>query len=95
MYTSAVVQSLPTSQIYLCSNLNYTPSNYIIDYTYTVKLNIEMSQKDKTGKILFFPDKTTATICQFTRYQVLDMGMYKPNEKRMLRLFDKLYVSDS
>ena len=34
-----------------------------------------------TWKFLFFPNKTTATISQFTRYQVLDMGIYKPNEK--------------
>ena len=52
--------------------------------------------KQKTNKCPFFPEKTRANIGQFTDYQNVNKKKgYKPNEKLMLKLTDKVdYVID-
>ena len=52
--------------------------------------------KQKTKKYPFFPEKTYGNIGQFTDYQKGDKKKgYKPNEKLMLKLTDKVdYVID-
>ena len=52
--------------------------------------------KQKTKKYPFFPEKTKASIDQFTDYQNENkMKGYKPNERLLLKLTDKVdYVID-
>ena len=52
--------------------------------------------KQKTKKYLFCPEKTKANIDQFTDYQNENKKKgYKPNEKLMLNLTDKVdYIID-
>ena len=52
--------------------------------------------KQKTNKYTFFPEKTKANVDQFTDYQNVNKKKgYKPNEKLMLKLTDKVdYVID-
>ena len=59
-----------------------------------MKYNDEL--KEKTNKFPFFPEKTKANINHFTDYQnVNKTKRYKPNEKLMLKLTDKVdYVND-
>ena len=52
--------------------------------------------KQKTNKYPFFPEKTKACVDQLTDYQNVNKKKgYKPNEKLMLKLADKVdYIID-
>ena len=95
LYASATVQALPTGQIKVC-DLVYTSSSSTKGYIYTIDVKYNDDLKQKTNKYPFFPEKTRANIGQFTDYQNVNKKKgYKPNEKLMLKLTDKVdYVND-
>ena len=96
LYTSAMVQALPTGEIKVCDTLDYTSSISTKCYIYTIDVKYNEEMKQKTRKYPFFPEKTKANIYQFTDYQNEKKKKgYKPNEKSMLTLTDKNdYVTD-
>ena len=90
LYASAMVQALPTAEIKVC-DLVYTSSSSTKGYIYTIDIKYNDDFKQKTNKYPFFPEKTRANIGQFTDYQnVNKKKRYKPNEKLMLKLTDKV-----
>ena len=103
MYTSATVQALPTSENKVCDQRSgfaddpvYTRSSCNTGYIYTIDIKYNDELKQKTKKYPFFPEKTKACVDQFTDYQNVNKKKgYKPNEKLMLKLTDKVdYVID-
>ena len=90
-----MVQALPTGEINVC-DLLYTSSSSTKGYNYNIDIKYNDDLKQKTNKYPFFPEKTRANIGQFTDYQnVKKKKGYKPNEKLMLKLTDKVdYVID-
>ena len=95
LYASAMVQALPTGEIKVC-DLVYTSSSSTKGYIYNIDIKYNDDLKQKTNKYPFFPEKTKANIGQFTDYQNVNKKKgYKPNEKLMLKLTDKVdYVID-
>ena len=102
-YASAMVQALPTGEISMCdpgtcftNNLVYNRSSSNTGYIYTIDIKYSDESKQKTNKYLFFPEKTKACVDQFTDYENVNKKKgYKPNEKLMLKLTDKVdYVID-
>ena len=95
LYASSLVQALPTVEIKVC-DLVYTSSSSTKGYIYTIGIKYNDDLKQKTNKYPFFPEKTRANIGQFTDYQNVNKKKgYKPNEKLMLKLTDKVdYVID-
>ena len=106
-----MVQALPTGEISVCENNpgtglacheqssfahNYTRSSSNTGYIYTIDIKYNNDLKLKRKKYPFFPEKTRANIGQFTDYQNVNKKKgYKPNEKLMLKLTDKVdYVID-
>ena len=90
LYSSAMVQALPTGEISVCYNAVYTrfSSNTAYIYNNDIKSNDELKQKTKNYP--FFPEKTKGDIEQFTDYQNENKkNAYKPNEKLMIKLTDK------
>ena len=84
LYASARVQALPTGEISVCENNpgtvlacheqssfadNYTRSSSNTGYIYTIDIMYNNDLKLKTKKYPFFPEKTRASIGQFTDYQ--------------------------
>ena len=85
-----MVQALPTGEIKVC-DLVYTSSSSTKGYIYTIDIKYNDDLKQKTNKYPFFPEKTRAKIGQFTDYQNVNKKKgYKPNEKLMLKLTDKV-----
>ena len=74
----------------------YTRSSSNTGYIYTIDIEHSDELKQKTNKYPFFPEKTKACVDQFTDYQNVNKEKgYKPNEKLMLKLTDKVdYVLD-
>ena len=95
LYASAMVQALPTGEIKVC-DIIYTSSSSTKCCIYTIDINYNDDLKQKTNKYPFFPEKTRANIGQFTDYQNVNKKKgYKPNEKLMLKLTDRVdYVID-
>ena len=106
-----MVQALPTGEISFSENNprtglachepgsfvdNYTRSSSNTGYIYSIDLKYNNDLKLKTKKYPFFPEKTRANIGQITDYQKVNKKKgYKPNEKLMLKLTDKVdYVLD-
>ena len=96
LYASAMVQALPNGEIDVCEELGYTRSSANTGYVYTIDIRYCDELKQKTNKYPFFPEKTKACVDQFTDYQNVNKKKgYKPNEKLMLKLTDKVdYVID-
>ena len=96
LYASAMVQALPTGEIGMCNDNVYLQSSSTKGYIYTIDIKYNIDLKFKTKKYPFFPEKTKANIGQFTDYQKGNKKKgYKPNEKLMLKLTDKVdYVID-
>ena len=103
LYASAMVQALPNGEIKVCDpgtgfadELGYTRSSSKTGYIYTIDIKYSDELKQKTNKYPFFPEKTKACVDQFTDYQNVNKKKgYKPNEKLMLKLTDKVdYVID-
>ena len=111
LYASAMVQALPTGEIKVCDpgtglacheqsssadELGYMRSSSNTGYIYTIDIKYSDELKQRTNKYQFFPEKTKACVDQFTDYQnVNKKNGYKPNEKLMLKLTDKVdYVID-
>ena len=103
LYASAMVQALPTGEISVFENNprcgfadNYTRSSSNTAYIYTIDIKHNNDLKLKTKIYPFFPEKTRANIGQFIDYQNVNKKKgYKPNEKLMLKLTDKVdYVID-
>ena len=102
LYASAMVQALPTGEIKVCdpgtglADTLYTRSSSTKGYIYTIDIKYNDELKQKTKNYPFFPEKTRANIGQFTDYQNVNKKKgYKPNEKLMLKLTDKVeYVID-
>ena len=91
LYASAMVQALPTGEIIVCDNNSYTRSSSNTGYTYTADIKYDDELKQKAKKYPFFPEKTKANIGQFIDYQNGNKNKgYKPNEKLMLKLTDKV-----
>ena len=97
LYASAMVQDLPTGEIKVCdprsglADLVYTSSSSIKGYIYTIDIKYNDDLKQKTNKYPFLPEKTKANVDQFTDYQNVNKKKgYKPNEKLMLKLTDKV-----
>ena len=91
-----MVQSLPTGEIKVCGDLSYTRSSSTKGYIYTIDIKHNDDLNPKTIKYPFFPEKTKANVDQFTDYQNVNKKKgYKPNEKLLLKLTDKVdYVID-
>ena len=90
LYSSAMVQALPTGEISVCNSLVFTSSSSTKGYIYTIDIKYNDELKRNTKKYPFFPEKTKANIDQFTDYQNENKGKgYKPNDKLMLKLTDK------
>ena len=96
LYASAMVQALPTGEIKICDGNDYTQSISTKGFIYTIDVKHNVELKQKTKKYPLFPEKTKANIDQFTDYQNENKKKgYKPNEKLMLKLTDKVdYVID-
>ena len=96
LYASAMVQALPTGEIKVCEELEYTRSSSNTGYIYTIDIEYSDELKQKTNKYPLFPEKTKACVDQFTDYQNVNKKKgYKPNENLMLKLTDKVdYVID-
>ena len=96
LYASAMVQALPTGEIKVCEEFGCTRSGSNTGYIYTIDIEYSDELKQKTNKYPFFPEKTKARLDQFTDYQNVNKKKgYKPNEKLMLKLLDKVdYVID-
>ena len=97
LYASPMVQALPNGEIKVCEELKgYTRSISNTSYIYTTDIKYSDELKQKTNKYPFFPEKTKACVDQFTDYQNVNKKKgYKPNEKLMLKLTDKVdYVID-
>ena len=103
LYASAMVQALPNGEIKVCDpgtgfadELGYTRSSSNTSYIYTIDIKYSDELKHKTNMYPFFPKKTKACVDQFTDFQnVIKKKKYKPNEKLMLKLTDKVdYVID-
>ena len=111
LYASAMVQALPTGEIKVydpgtglacheqssfAEELGYTRSSSYTGYIYTIDVKYSDELKQKTNKYPFFPEKTKAFVDQFKDYQNVNKKKgYKPNEKLMLKLTDKVdYVID-
>ena len=96
LYASAMVQALPTGEIKVCEELGYTRSSSNTGYIYTIDIEYSDELKQETNKYPFFPEKTKACVDQFTDYENVNKKKgYKPNEKLMLKLTDKVdYVID-
>ena len=111
LYASAMVQALPTGEIKVCDpgtglacheqssfadELGHTRSSSNTGYIYTIDIKYSDELKQKTNKYPFFPEKTKACVDQFTDYQNVNKKKgYKPNDKLMLKLTDKVdYVID-
>ena len=96
LYASAMVQALPTGEIKLGDNNDYTRSSSNTGYINIIDMKYNDELKQKTKKYPFFPEKTKANIDQFADYQNEKKKKgYKPNEKLMLKLTDKeKYVID-
>ena len=91
LYASAMVQALPTGEIKVCDGNEYTQSSSEKGYIYTIDVKYNDELKQKTKKYPFFPEKTKAYIDQFTDYKNENKKKgYKPNEKLMLKLTDKV-----
>ena len=90
-----MVQVLPTDEIKVCDGKDYTQSSSTKSYIYTIDVKYN-ELKQKTKKYPFFPEKRKANIDQFTDHQSENKKKgYKPNEKLMLKLTDKVdYVID-
>ena len=91
-----MVQAIPTGEIKVCDGNDYTQSSSTKGYIYTIDVKYNDELKQKTKKYPFFPEKTKANSDQFTDYQnEYKKKGYKPNEKLMLKLTDKVhYVID-
>ena len=91
-----MVQALPTGEIKVFADLDYTRSSSNTGYIYTIDIKYNDELKQKTKKYPFFPEKTKANLDQFTDYQNGNKKKgYKPNEKLMLKLTDMVdYVID-
>ena len=91
-----MVQALPIGEINVCEKLGYTRSSSTKGYIYTIDIKYNDDLKQKTNKDTFFPEKTKANVDQFRDYQNVNKKKgYKPNEKLMLNLTDKVdYVID-
>ena len=70
---SAIVQALPTGEIKICDTLDpgtgcadYTSSSSTKGYIYTIDIKYNDDLKQKTNKYPFFPEKTKASVNQFT-----------------------------
>ena len=86
-----MVQILPTGEIKVCDGNDYTQSSSTKGYIYTIDVKYNDELKQKTKKHPFFPEKTKANIDQLTDYQNENKKKgYKPNEKLMLQLTDKV-----
>ena len=111
LYASAMVQALPTGEIKVCDpgtglacheqssfadELGYMRSSSNTGYIYTIDIKYSDELKQRTNKYPFFPEKTKACVDQFTDHQNVNKKKgYKPNEKLMLKLTDKVdYVID-
>ena len=85
-----MVQALPTREIKVCYNNNYTRSSSNTGYIYTIDIKYNDDFKQKTKKYPFFPEKSKANNGQFTDYQnENEKEGHKPNEKLMIKLTDK------
>ena len=98
-----MVQAFSNGEIKVCDpgtgftdELVYTRSSSNKGYIYTIDIKYSDELKQKTNKYPFFPEKTKACVDQFTDYQNVNKKKgYKPNEKLMLKLTDKVdYVID-
>ena len=86
-----MVQALPNGEIKVCEELGYTRSSSNTGYIYTIDIKYSDELKQKSNKHPFFPEKTKACVDQFTDYQnVNKKKSYKPNEKLVLKLTDKV-----
>ena len=96
LYASAMVQALPNREIKVCEELGYTRSSCNTSYIYTIDIKHSDDLKQKTNKYPIFPETTKACVDQFKDYQSVNKKKgYKPNEKLMLKLTDKVdYVID-
>ena len=91
-----MVQALTTGEIKVWEELGYTRSSSNTGYIYTIDIKYSDELKQKLKQYPFFPEKTKACVDQFTDYQNVNKKQgYKPNEKLMLKLTDKVvYVID-
>ena len=91
-----MVQALPTGEIKVCDGNDYTQSISTKGYIYTIDVTYNDELNQKTKKYPLFTEKTNANIDQFTDYQNENKKKgYKPNEKLMLKLTDKVdYIID-
>ena len=96
LYASAMIQALPNGEFKLCDNPVYTRSRSYTGYIYAIDIKYGDELKQKTKKYPFFPEKTKPNIDQFSDYQNGNKKKgYKPNEKLMLKLTDKVdYIID-
>ena len=90
-----MVQALTTGEIKVCDKIVCTRSSSNKGFIYTIHIK-DNDLKMKTKKYPFFAEKTKCDIGQFTDYRNKNKKKgYKPNEKLMLKLTDKVdYLID-